>query len=99
MSVVWLDDPGNAGWAPPILQPGQTTTFSINVQGAEMDDFVLVSTEIPSFPLNNKIGFEGHMIRPGVVGVILKNFSDEPYHAPPATWHARVMKRTWMVSP
>jgi len=93
MNIVWLDDPGNTGWAPPTLQPGQTTTTSIGVNGAAIGDFVLVSNEIPSWPLNPKIGFSGQVIGPNTVSVLLANYSSEVFTAPSATWHARVMKR------
>jgi hypothetical protein len=99
MNMVWLDDPGNTGWNPGTIPQWGYASTSIGVMNAEIGDFVMVSNEVPDWGLNPTLVIGGFVIRPNTVHAYIFNASSNPVTIPSATWHARVMKRTWMVGP
>ena len=93
-SHTWLNDVGNMGWAPGIIAPGSAMTSTIDVVGAEIGDFCLVSTESPAWEPWNVRG----VTLTGIAGenkvkVTIANHGTDPFDPGSATYHARVMKR------
>lgn len=89
----WKDDPNNVGWAPGPIGKWKTAQTHILVKDAMPHDFVQVSNDIPDWGLNDPIMVSAKVIKPQTVQVILFNAGGDTYTPPPATWHARVMKR------
>jgi len=90
---VWLDDPGNGGWNPGTIEPGGYASTYIDVNGAEISDFVMVSSEWEGWDLNPQLIITSWVIRPNAVHIGVKNEGSTPVTITESRWHARVMKR------
>ena len=93
-SGVWLNDVGNMGWAPGVIQPGNAMTSTIDVVGAETGDFCFVSTESQAWEPWDVVGVTLTGIAgPNKVKVTIANNGTKDFDPGSATYHARVMKR------